>query len=209
MAGKAAIQVVLFDLGNVFVDFDHTIAAKRILHFCDKTPQEIFELFFASRITSLFEEGKIAPYDFFLEVKEMLGLRLSYESFVPIWNEIFSLSGKNREVYSLANNLRAGYTVALISNINMLHYEYLQKKFPVFNVFDRVFTSFELGAVKPDHAIYRKALSALGVLPGQVFYTDDRPELVESANLLGMRGYVFQGVGKLKKDFLTAGVSIS
>lgn len=202
------IETIIFDLGNVLVDFNHTIAAKRIACFCNKSTQEIFDLFFYSGITVLFEEGKISPQEFFLKVKELLGLNLSYDTFVPIWNEIFFLSPKNCAVYNLVNMLRAHYKMVLVSNINILHYEYLKKHFPVFGVFDRVFTSFELGVAKPDPAIYQDMLKTLNVLPESTFYTDDRKELVESAKKLGIKGFVFTDAKQLKQDLISSGVVI-
>jgi FMN phosphatase YigB (HAD superfamily) len=85
----AQIKALLFDLGKVLVDFDHNIAAKRISQFCRKSPRDIFELFFASEITCDFEAGRIQPFDFFQKIKQSLNLGLSFESFIPIWNEIF------------------------------------------------------------------------------------------------------------------------
>ena len=90
------IRVVLFDLGRVLVDFDHKRAAERISSFCPKSPLEIYNLFFESEATVAFEAGKITPENFYLEVKNMLNLKLSYDSFIPIWNDIFFLSPKNR-----------------------------------------------------------------------------------------------------------------
>lgn len=203
------IELVLFDLGNVLIDFDFSISAKRIGNFCNKGPKEIFELFFDSKIVSLFEAGKISPIDFFAKVKEMLGLSLSYEAFVPIWNEIFFLSAKNRAVYSLINKISQNYKTAMISNINILHYEYLKKHFPVFNVFHNIFLSYELGLVKPDPAIYQQALQSLGVEPVAVFYTDDRQELVESARNLKVKAFVFSGARQLEDDLLSAGININ
>ena len=155
--GKSQIKVILCDLGKVLVDFNHETAAKRISHFCAKSPKEIFELFFDSSATNSFEAGKISPMEFYLQVKEMLDLKLSYDSFVPIWNDIFSLSAKNRMVYALLNSLRVDYQTALLSNINILHYEYLQKNFPIFDVFHKVFLSYALGVAKPDKLIYQKS----------------------------------------------------
>lgn len=206
---KDGIKVIVFDLGNVLVDFDHLTAAKRIASFCDKSPKEIYDLFFESEATALFEAGRITPDEFFKKVKEMLGLSISYETFESIWNDIFFLNAKNRAVYSLANKLRHNYKVVVLSNINTLHYEHLKKKFPVFNVFHNVFTSFELGTTKPDHAIYKKLLEELKVSAEEAFYTDDRPELVESAKKLGIRGFVFKGVEQLKRDLLKEGVEIN
>lgn len=202
------IEVVLFDLGNVLVDFDHMIAAGRIARFCQKSPSEIFDLFFTSDITMRFEAGSISRHDFFDGVKKMLDAHISYNSFVHIWNEIFFLSQKNRQVYSIVNSLHSSYRTGLISNINILHYEYLKKHFPVFGVFDKVFTSCELGAVKPDPEIYRKALEYFAVEPGKVFYTDDRQELVSSAQNMGIKSFVFRGVQQLKNDLLASGITI-
>lgn len=203
-----AIKAIIFDLGNVVIDFDHTISARRISRFSSRTPKEIFDLFFDSELIGIFEEGKISPQDFFLEVKKILGLQLEYKAFLPIWNEIFFLTEKNRYVYNLAKMLKRHYKVALLSNINVLHYEYLRQNFPVFDAFTDIITSFELGFKKPHPAIYHKTLEVLGELPGEVFYTDDRAELVEKARALGINSHCFSGVEKLKEDFLYAGLDL-
>lgn len=199
-----SIKVVLFDLGRVLVDFDHRRAAERISSFCPKTAVEIYNLFFESHATTAFEAGKISPEDFYQQVKQMLDLKLSYDSFIPIWNDIFFLSPKNRSVFKLVNTLRSKYKTALLSNINTLHYEYLKKNFPVFGVFDEIFLSFQLGLIKPDQEIYHKVIRKLNVSPQEVFYTDDRADLVESAKKLGIRGCVFTGLEQLIKDFQAA-----
>ena len=202
------IKVLLFDLGRVLVDFDHLRSAKRIAAFCSKTPQQIYDLFFESKSTIDFEAGKISPVDFYQQVKQMLDLKLSYASFEPIWNDIFFLSAKNRFVFGLVNNLRVNYKTALLSNINILHFEYLKKYFPIFVIFERVFTSFELGAVKPDPLIYNKVMEILRVPAENIFYTDDRPELVASAVNLGIRSVVFESPGQLRRDLFAAGMDV-
>jgi len=201
------VKVLLFDLGRVLVDFDHLRSARRIATFCTKTPQQIYDLFFESGATIAFESGKITPEDFYLQVKQILNLKLSYESFEPIWNDIFFLSAKNRSVFGLVNSLRAHYKTAMLSNINILHYEYLKKNFPVFGVFDKVFLSFQLGAIKPDKEIYNSVIRELKVCPEEIFYTDDRPELVQSAKSLGIRGCVFTDFARLISDLKDNGIS--
>ncbi|MBU1727337.1 MAG: HAD family phosphatase [Candidatus Omnitrophica bacterium] len=202
------IEAVIFDLGNVLVDFDYTPAAKRMAYFCDKSPEEIVGLFFDAKVTQEFEEGRISAQDFFLNIKKMLNLNLKYEAFVPIWNEVFFLSAKNRAVFALANRLRNNYKTILLSNTNILHYEYLKKNFPVFNVFHHVLTSCEVGYAKPRQEIYQKTLEVLGIPPENVFYTDDRAELVESATKLGIKSFLFTSVEQLKKDLVDSGVNI-
>ena len=69
------IKAIIFDLGNVLLDFDHRLAAERVSKFTDKSAEEILNLFFDSELTGLFEEGKIAPAEFFLKIKEALNLK--------------------------------------------------------------------------------------------------------------------------------------
>lgn len=203
------ITTLIFDLGNCLVDFDHKIAANRIKEFTDKSVQEIFNLFFDSGITGVFEEGKITPLDFFLEVKALLNAKITYEEFLPIWNEIFILSQKNKDLYILAKQLKKDYKLAVLSNINILHFEYIKKNFSILDVFDEVITSYQLGARKPQVEIYRKTLEMLNTSAECAFYTDDRPELIQAASKLGIKAFVFVGVGQLKKDLLKSGVNIN
>lgn len=205
---EAKIKAAVFDLGNVLVDFDHTIAAGRIAPFADISAEEIFALFFDSPVTGLFEEGKIPPQEFFAQVKEMLGLRIDYPRFLPIWNEIFFLSQKNRDTYALVALLKNKFPRAMITNINVLHLEYLRANFDVFSIFNHIIASCEVGARKPDPLIYRQALRLLDVDARELFYSDDRPELVKAARGLGIEAFVFTGVEKLKSDLASVGVSI-
>lgn len=203
----AMVKALIFDLGNVLIDFDHTIAAKKIAACCNKNIKEIYDFFFDSPLTGKFEAGKISAREFFLQVSAELNMSLAYEEFLPVWNEIFFQSEKNRAVYALAKNLKNSHKIALLSNINTLHFEYLKNKFFIFDAFHNVFLSFELKLTKPDPLIYKKVLRVLGVLPQEVFYTDDRPELIEAANSLGIKGFVFTGVGQLKEDLSKSGIN--
>ncbi len=203
------IKVVLFDLGNVLIDLDYAFAVKRISHFCQVKEKDIVSILMRSDITALFEEGKLTPEEFFSRIQKLLGLNISYEAFVSIWNEVFFLSAKNRFTFSIANSLKRNYRIAILSNINKLHYDYINYNFPLFGIFDNVFASFKMGAIKPKASIYNEAIKELNALPDEIFYTDDREELVESANNLGINGFVFKGVDKLRQDLINVGVLLS
>ena len=204
---NCAIEAVIFDLGNVLISFDHTIAAKKIVALSNKPFPEIFQLFFDSGITGLFEEGRLTPKEFFLKIKEMLDLKIDYEDFLPIWNGIFFMTEDNRRVYEIASSLKGRVKLALLSNINVLHFKYLKENFQIFAPFDCVITSFELGRRKPDPLIYIRTMEALKVSDARnVFYTDDRKELVEKAKELGIKGFVFTGAGQLIKDLGAVGI---
>lgn len=205
VVASSRIKAVLFDLGNVLIDFDHRIAMRALAGLSPKPPEEIFNLIFDSELTGSFEEGVLAPEEFFLKIKAVLDLKISYETFVPIWNEIFFFSEKNFAVYTLASCLAKNYKVSVLSNINSLHLSYIQKTFPLFNLFP-IITSCELGTRKPDPKAYQLALERVGVAAAECFYTDDRAELIARARGMGIRGYTFTGSAQLKKDLLDNGV---
>jgi len=202
------IKAIIIDLGNVLVDFNHRAAAEKLSKFTDKTGEYIYDLFFDSELTGNFEEARISPSDFFSAVKKALNLKIDYDQFVPIWNEIFFFSEKNLQVYNLALKVKDRYKIAILSNINILHLEYVKKTFPVLGAF-QIFASCDLKLKKPQGPIYQLALKLLGVSPAEAFYTDDRPELVESAKILGIKSFIFSGPQRLKKDFLEAGININ
>lgn len=203
------IKAIIFDLGNVLVDFDHMIAARRISKFSDIKIQEIFNLVFDSQLISSFEKGLISPDGFFLELKKILHLHISYEEFLSIWNEIFFLTPKNLKVYNIAARLKERYITALLSNINELHFDYLKKNFSVFDVFHKTFLSYEMHLRKPELPIYEEILKSLSLEPSCVFYTDDRIELVEAARIKVINSFQFTGVEKLEKDLSSEGVELN
>jgi len=200
------IKVVLFDLGNVLVDFDLEPAIKRISSFCNKDSREISKLFLDSGAANSFEKGQLSPEEFYKQAKDLLEIKLGYESFVPIWNEIFFFSSKNRAVYHIANCLKKNYRICLLSNTNILHYKYIKDNFPIFSIFERLFLSFEIGSAKPDKLIYEKVTRALGVAPENIFYTDDRPELIKSAAGLGIKSFIFTSAEQLIKDLASLNI---
>ena len=201
------VNTILFDLGTVLIDFDHMAAARAVAGLTSRPPKEIYDLFFDSPLTRSFEEGKISAREFFSEVKSLLKLDITFDRFAAIWTDIFFISPHNRETLRLAGALRKRYRVCMLSNINTLHLEYCRTRFaPVFKPFHSVFASCELGFIKPDPRIYKKVLVLLKAEPGEVFYTDDRKELVEQAGKMGFKASVYSGAGQLRLDLARRGI---
>ncbi|MBU1998899.1 MAG: HAD family phosphatase [Candidatus Omnitrophota bacterium] len=201
-----SIQAVIFDLGMVILDFDHWRGVKRIALLTDKPAQQLYDFFFDSKLTGIFESGKVLPEVFFRRVKKNLRLRISYKEFLHCWNDIFFLSEENKKTCAIAQGLKEKYKLAILSNVNILHLNYIKKNFPVFDIFDHVFASCQMGAVKPQASIYTATLKALQVKSCESFYVDDRPELIKRARSLGMHAYVFSGAEQLKKDLASCGI---
>lgn len=200
------IQAVIFDLGNVLIGFDHRIAVKKILEHTTLSAQGIYDLFFDSELTQNFEKGKINPLEFFERVKGLLGLKITYEKFLPIWNEIFF---RKPETEEFIRSLSPELILVLLSNINKLHYDYCIDNFSssisLFD-FDKVIPSCATGFVKPQKEIYELAIRAAGVELERIVYVDDRRDLIEAATSYGLRSIQFKNIEQLKKDFQALGI---
>jgi putative hydrolase of the HAD superfamily len=194
-----ALKLILCDLGNVLIRFDHRIAVKKILAHTSKTFDQAYSIFFDSPLTKDFEEGKISSEIFFKELTAKLDLRnLTFKDFVPLWNDIFF---DNPGIEALLLALRRRYHLHMISNINVLHHAYLCETYPkIFNFFDKVYLSYEVGCCKPDVAIYKRAVLECGYQFDETLYTDDRADLIEEARKIGIPSVLFKGVKDLKKE---------
>ena len=186
-------HAIICDLGNVLIDFDHNLAVKQLLGYTPKEEKDIYELFFDSPLTALYEEGRIGPDEFFRHIKESLELKMDYAGFLPLWNSIFFETPVNIKMHGFLRSIRDKYKLIMLSNINRSHFEFLNKRMGIFGEFDSLILSYEAGCRKPASEIYRTALETAKALPSEAFYIDDRKDLVEAASRLGIEGIVFSG----------------
>jgi putative hydrolase of the HAD superfamily len=199
-------DTVIFDLGRVLVDFDHHISAAKIAKLTGKDESWLYQLFFESELTKLFDEGKILPRHFYNEIKKLTGLDISFDEFTAIWVDIFK---ENKDVCAFAASLKNDYRLVLMSNVNKLQFEYIKRVFPVVSVMDALVLSYQVGAMKPDPKIYERAIKASQTSPERIIYTDDRPELIEGAKIAGIKSsFVFKDLNGFKSDLRKVGITI-
>ncbi len=99
----------------------------------------------------------------------------------------------NPEALALARHIKAaGVRTAILSNMPFDLLDSLQKKFDWLDEFEVKIWSCEHGVIKPDAAIYRICLDALGCEPGRALFFDDRPNNVEGARKAGMDAHLFE-----------------
>lgn len=185
-------DTIICDLGNVLINFDHRIAVRKILKYTPKKEKDIYDLLFDSIFTKQYEEGKIDSKQFFRQVKDIIKLDMDYDKFFLIWNDIFFETPLNLKMQDFLKKIKPEYKMAMLSNINETHFEFLKEKMSIFNIFDRLILSYEVGFRKPAPEIYRVALETLKTSDDKVFYIDDRRDLIEAASRLGIMGIVLE-----------------
>ncbi len=197
------IKVILYDLGNVILPFNHFQIAEKLSRFSQKKefrdPQKIFSYLFDFEKGAVngYEVGKVSSSGFFESLKESLQLSLSFEEFIPIWNEIFT---ENKEVSQIILSQKGRWKLGLLSNTNPLHFDYILSEFPIIRVFDRWILSHEVGSKKPAVEIFQEAIEWASVEPLRMLFIDDMEKHVEVAASLGMRGIHFLSAGQLREE---------
>ncbi|PIU41129.1 MAG: hypothetical protein COS99_07265 [Candidatus Omnitrophica bacterium CG07_land_8_20_14_0_80_42_15] len=194
-----AIKVIIFDLGNVVLKFDMRIIARKMAKRFSLNEDEVFQFFFDSPLTHIHDEGRISSKEFYHRAMEKLGIKMDFTEFKKIWLDIFT---ENNDVTKLILSLSKHYKIFLMSNTNKLHFDYIKTKFDIIKEFDCVFTSYEVGKLKPHPRIYNAAIKKAYVAPGNIIFIDDRKELVRGAKKVGIRAIQFKNIKKLKQDLV-------
>jgi HAD superfamily hydrolase (TIGR01509 family) len=91
--------------------------------------------------------------------------------------------------------------VYAMSNVSSPDWAFLRKhaKLDELGIFDRVFSSAEAGARKPELPFYHYVVKEAGCKPSSTLFMDDKVENVTSARSLGLQGLVFSGQISLLK----------
>ena len=196
-------SVIIFDLGNTLIKFDHGISAKKFATLFHLDSEKVRRLFFDSKLTQAFERGQISPKDFHAKVTGLLGVAIPFKDFVSIWNDIFWVDEGS---CAIARRLKKDYRLFLLSNISRLHYDYIAKKFDILKIFDEIILSFAVGAIKPEKRIFEDAVKRAGGDKDAVLYIDDRDDLIREASIFGIDSIKYEGSDKLEKDLKEKGV---
>jgi len=187
-------KTVIFDLGKVLVDFDFTIAARKIMARSLRPPSPLQALNHFSPLICRFERGDITDREFFEEVRSATGYRGTFEEFAPEFSDIFT---EIPEMIGLQARLRAaGIPTWILSNTNTLAEQQLRRHYPFFANFDGYVFSFAVGVMKPEPAIYEAAERATGRRGEELLFIDDRGENVEAAVARGWQGLVQESPAK-------------
>ncbi len=197
------MEVIIYDLGNVILPFNHYRIAEKLSRFSQRKefqdPPKIFSYLFDFEKGAVngYEVGKVSSLEFFQSLKEFLQLSLSFKEFVPIWDDIFL---ENQEVSQIILSQKGRWKLGLLSNTNPLHFDYILSKFPIVRVFDQWILSHEVGFKKPAVKIYQKAIEWASVEPQKIIFIDDMEKHVEVAVSLGMQGIHFISAKQLKEE---------
>src|SRR5688572_25416007 len=128
---------------------------------------------------------------------------MEFPQFCQTWSSVFIPGTLISE--DLLASLKKRYPLILVSNTNAMHVEYLRANYQVFDYFEHLIFSHEVGSLKPDTKIFKAAIAVSGRPPEALFFTDDREENIVAARQLGMQAHQFVSEAKLIEALREAG----
>lgn len=176
------IEVVLFDLGGVLVELggmgDMAIFA------AEKNEDEIWRRWLTCPWVRRFEQGDCDIEAFAFGMVESWSMPIDPDTFLAAfasWPKGL-LPGARELVCSASSRVR----VSCLSNTNSIHTERGWAEFGLYEHFDGLFLSHEMGLVKPDLAAFEHVVAALGCAPERILFLDDNQINVDGARKAGL-----------------------
>ena len=196
-----SIKAIVFDLGNVLIPFDYNVMIKRLNNISDNLGTQYYGRYKLNyHVHRQYEKGELSFEEFVSINLDWLENKIDSEKFCYLYSDIFRL---NEETISLLPILKMNYKLFLLSNTNFIHQKYGYAKYDFLKLFDKLFLSHEVGAVKPEEQFYKAVENYSGFRPKEHLFIDDIREYVVGAVNIGWNAVQFTTHKKLLEDLKT------
>ncbi len=199
------IKAVIFDMGNVLINFNARKSAKAFAKACKVSFDKVWEHFFISQTEKAYTRGEITSREFYNHSLQALEVPVTYKEFSRYWNDIF---WENEGMEEVLKKLKKNYPLFLISNTNKLHFDHIKKNFKIVRHFKRLFPSHEVGHRKPCPNIYKSVLKSIRLKPENTVFVDDIEKFVVGARDCGMHAILFKNPRQLVRELKKMGVKV-
>ena len=194
-------MTIIFDLGNVILNFDPFIIGRKLEALCGRTPQQILDVVWYDGWEHRFTDGLIDGAQLTAGLNKAFGLNLTETELRSIWDDIFT---ENTETSALIRQLKPHYPLILLSNTNSWHWEFGYEKFPIVREFEKTVLSFKERCVKPEARIYQIAMELADHDPEAVFF-DDMQANVDGAIAAGLDAVQFESAAQVAAELRRRG----
>ncbi len=192
----------IFDMGNVLMDFSPDYILSRYT----QNPEEIEILkyaIFGNEIWKSLDNGDVSFETASIDVMDSLPDSL-HEVAKDIMSTWQTHKVERMDMLEIVKKLKErGYGIYLCSNAASLFHTY-KDKYEVFQYFDDLTISADIGISKPDLGIYRYVLEKNKLDPSSCLFIDDLNENIKAAKQCGISGYQYNGNCGLFNEFLVA-----
>lgn len=189
--------LVLFDLDEVLVGYDHAARVAHLARATGTTPGAAHDALYTSGLERDADRGLLDGAQTLAEFSRRLGAEVALDEWIAARRAAMQ---PRPDVLALAGSAARHAQVAILTNNGLLLREHLPAMHPpLFPLFaGRVFCSAQFRLSKPDPDIYRACLAELGIAPGDALFVDDKAENAKGAHRAGLRAHHFTGADGLR-----------
>ena len=206
-----ALRAVVFDYGMVLSGPQEPEAYAALLRITGLERERFERLYWADR--PAYDEGKLTGIEFWRKFlgeagRDGAGLAANDEMAEELnrWDARMWTTENALMLHWQLALKQHGLRTAILSNIGDAVLASVEREFDWIHRFDVLVWSYQLGIAKPDLAIYRHTLVALGTEPEETLFIDDKRENIEAARAVGMKAIQFSGMGQLRENLIAAGL---
>ena len=205
------LQAILFDVGNVLIQWDPRQLYRKILVTADGHADE-------TQIDRFLETICTAAWN--AEQDRGRSIAEANQQLIATWPaysaEIEAFYGRFQEM--IPGNIpesqtafeafrRQGLKIYGLTNFSRETFPATQARFPILQGFDDVLVSGVEGLIKPDPAIFNRAASRFGLYPGATLFIDDSAANIATAKALGFQTHHFNSGPGLLADLQAKGLT--
>jgi FMN phosphatase YigB (HAD superfamily) len=193
-----------FDLGKVLINFSTERMYQQMAEVAGVDVEVVQKVVAGEGLLREYESGRLSEQDFFRAFCQSTQTQPDFDAMVAAVGEIFEL---NLPMLPLVAHLyEAGYPMGILSNTSTIHWNYCQRHYRILECFDVYALSFQLGAVKPEAAIFHAAAKLVDRKPEEIFFVDDLAQHVAGAREIGFDAVQFTTAEALAGELRKRGI---
>ncbi len=189
--------VIVLDVGRVLVDINPKVVLEELSRRAGREIGSLLQLDLEKLLFPLYA-GTWSLEDIRRIVNGTLRLSLEPGEWRELWCRI--VTGEVPGMREALAELKSEFRLVALSNTDEVHWKFLLKKYPIFELLDGWVVSYAEGITKPDLAMYSALVNRYCDDRLPFFYTDDTAHYVEAARSLGWEAEVFTDAAHFKEE---------
>lgn len=199
------IDTIVFDVGNVLVDWNYTDYLERLGFSC-AAKEAVTTAVFQSPVWNSLDKGTISPED---AIGEFISRAPRYgheirQAFAGCEDCIHPFPYSADWIKSLKEQ---GLRILILSNYSEYLFDKTKDKMKFLSLVDGTLFSFRCKMVKPQPEIYRLLIDMFGLVPENTVFIDDRPDNTDAAAAFGIHAIRFKGYSDAVLELKKLGIS--
>lgn len=193
------VKNIVFDIGEVLVDFAWREHMRSKLHFSEETIATLGEKWMGAPLWQELDRGVLDEAEAIEMAKR--AIPECAEEIQRFWDNPEGLIICREQAAPWLHSLKErGYNVYLLSNYPRSLFEIHSREFVFIPYTDgRVVSCYER-VMKPDPAIYKILLDRYSLKADECVFIDDRQENIDGARAVGMMGIHYENIEQAMRD---------